>query len=519
MSGREGETGGQLAPLAIEPSTFRTLGHGLVDSIADFLESLPKLPVAREEAPEQLRALLDRGPVPQEGIAPEEALLRATKLLLDHSVFNSHPRFWGYITGSPAPIGMLADLLSSAMNQNGSSWHVSPMATEIERQVIRWTADLIGYPADTGGLLVSGGNMGNFIGFLAARAAVPGFDLRRKGVSGSQGRLRAYASEETHTWLQKAADMFGLGTNAVRWIPVDREQRIVTFELRKAIESDLRSGLVPFLVVGNAGTVSTGAIDPLIELAALCRDKRIWFHVDGSYGGYVAMLPNAPPDLAGIAESDSVALDPHKWLYVSIEAGCALVKDRAKLRETFHYQPLYYHSFVEPPKDTRINYNEYGPENSRGFRALKVWLALQTAGRSGYERMIGENIRLAQELDHLVRETEELQPGTQNLSITTFRYVPRDLSEGTVNQEVYLNRLNAKLLARLKRSGEAYISHAIVGGTLLLRACIVNFRTTSKDIAALPELVKRIGKELDVEMRPTDLTVDVVADSPGGTSP
>ena len=500
----------RIAPLEISPEDFRALGYRLIDRIAGFLDSLPQRPVTPGESPPAVREALDATrPLPEHGAEPARLLETTADLLFNHSLFNGHPRFWGYITSSAAPIGALGDLLAAAVNPNVGAWFLSPIASEIEAQTVRWIAEMLGYPTDCGGLLVSGGNMANFICFLAARQAKAGWDVRATGMNGKAGRrLRVYASRETHTWIQKAADLFGLGTDAVRWIPTDDGLLMDTAALRRQIGEDVEAGDRPFLVVGTGGSVSTGAIDPLPELAAICREHDLWFHVDGAYGGFAAVLPDAPPDLLGLSEADSVAVDPHKWLYAPLEAGCALVRDSARLREAFAYHPPYYHFGVEA-----TNYLDHGPQNSRGFRALKVWLALQQVGRKGYEQMIGDDIRLAQELYRRVEAHPALQAFTQGLSITTFRYVPSDLgpsaslraSPGSDQVETYLNQLNTELLTRLQASGEAYVSNAVIGGKFVLRACIVNFRTSLADIEALPEIVTRVGRAVDAELRPEAL--------------
>jgi glutamate/tyrosine decarboxylase-like PLP-dependent enzyme len=340
--------------------------------------------------------------------------------------------------------------------------------------------------------------MANIVGFLAARQAKAGHEVRTAGLGGA--RLRAYCSKEMHTWIQKAADISGIGTDAIRWIAVNDRMQIEVAALRQQIEADLASGDRPFLVAGAAGTVSTGAVDPLHELAELCREFNLWFHVDGAYGAMAAILPDAPREFSGMAEADSIAVDPHKWLYVPLEAGCALVRDPEKLRDAFAYHPPYYHFETEA-----INYYDLGPQNSRGFRALKVWLALQHAGREGYERMISDDIRLAAELFRVIPQYPELQPLTHSLSITTFRFVPPDLAPGNDEAESYLDALNNELLTRLQNSGEAYLSNAVVNGRFALRACIVNFRTTRLDIESLPPLIVRLGMETDAELRPESL--------------
>jgi aromatic-L-amino-acid decarboxylase len=489
----------RVSPLAMSSQEFRKLGNELVDRIGDFLESLPSRPVTPAESPAEIRhALRSHRTLPEQGADPAQLLHHAADLLFDHSLFNGHPRFWGYITSSPAPIGALGELLAAAVNPNVGAWLLSPMASEIEGQTVRWIAEMLGYSTECGGLFVSGGNMANIVCFLAARQAMAGWDVRTKGMNGS--RLRVYCSNETHTWIQKAADIAGLGTEAIRWVAVDNEMRVDLSALREQMLNDIEAGDKPAMVVGNAGSVSTGAVDPLPELAALCREFGVWFHVDGAYGGLAAVLPDAPDELAGIREADSVAVDPHKWLYAPLEAGCALVRDPEKLRAAFAYHPVYYHFGVEA-----TNYFDLGLQNSRGFRALKVWLALQQVGRSGYEQMISDDIGLARSLFELISQNGEVEALTHSLSITTFRFVPLDLDSGTYEAASYLNELNLALLTRLQGSGEAYLSNAVVHGKFALRACIVNFHTSLPDMEALLPIVLRMGRALDLEMRPERL--------------
>lgn len=498
------------APLEMGPDQFRRAGHELIDRIADFLGSLDGRPLTPGETPAEVRALLGRAPLPRTGADPEQLLAETAGLMFDHSLFNGHPRFMGYITSSAAPIGALAELLSAAVNPNVGGWELAPIASEIEAQTVRWVAELVGYPTDCSGLLVSGGNMANFVCFLAARRAMAGAEVRSAGLAGAGAdRLRVYVSAATHTWVQKATDLFGLGTDAICWVPTDRGQRIDTGALRVSIRQDLLAGRRPMMVVGTAGTVSTGAIDPLEELAEICREHQLWFHVDGAYGAPAAALPNAPADLKALRLADSLAVDPHKWLYAPIEAGCALVRDPERLPAAFNYTPAYYH-FDTEGEEPPINYYELGPQNSRGFRALKVWLGLRQAGLDGYVRMIAEDCRLARALFEAAEAHPEIQALTQGLSITTFRYLPPDLTTGRPEVEKYLDALNEELLAGLKTSGELFVTNALVDGRFVLRACIVNFRTTLADAEAVPDIVARAGRALDRKLRPSKLPAGAV---------
>lgn len=493
------------AALRMSAEEFRRVGHALVDDVATFLSSVRDRPVTQSAAPDEVQRLIDANRSLPESGEDAESLLRTTAaLLFDNSLLNGHPRFFGYITSSPAPIGMLGDLLAAAVNANVGAWRLAPIATEIELQTVRWIAELLGYPATAGGLMVSGGNMANIVGLFAARAAAAGVAVRTEGIAAAgRPRLRVYTSAETHTWIQKAADLSGLGTDAIRWIRTDEMQRMDVAALREAVAKDREAGDQPMMVVGTAGSVSTGAIDPLRDLASFCQEQGIWFHVDGAYGAFAASLPNASPDLAALSFADSVAVDPHKWLYAPLEAGCVLVRDREHLRNAFAYHPPYYHFGQEA-----TNFAEFGPQNSRGFRALKVWLALRQVGRAGYLRMIGEDVQLSERLHATVSAHEELESVTQSLSITTFRYVPLETraTVGSADGEKYLNALNEALLERIQQSGEAFVSNAVIHGRYLLRACIVNIHTDASDVDALPEIVVRLGREIHRAMRESSLS-------------
>jgi aromatic-L-amino-acid decarboxylase len=485
--------------LELPAEAFRALGYRLVDRIAEHLASLPGKPVTAGESVAAVRAALDADrALPAVGADAAVLLDRAADLLFEHSLQNGHPRFLGYITSSAAPIGMLAELLAASVNPNCGSWTLSPMATEIEAQTLRWIAEIVGFPPGGAGVLVSGGNAANFVCLLAARTARAGGVVRTAGLKAGADRLVLYGSAETHTWIQKAADLFGFGTDAIRWIPVDDEQRMRVSELRRQVQADRAAGETPFFVVGTAGSVSTGAVDPLEEIASVCRDERLWFHIDGAYGAAAATVAGVPADLRAIGAADSVAVDPHKWLYAPLEAGCALVRSASHLRGAFAYHPSYYNFH-----DEVLNFVDYGPQNSRGFRALKVWLSLQQVGGDGARRMIADDMALSRELHAMAARHPQLEALTQGLSITTFRYVPIDLRQrtGAPDVEEYLNRLNQELLSRIERSGEAFLSKAMVAGRVALRACIVNFRTTREDLAVVIALCARFGATADESMR------------------
>ena len=481
------------SPLEISKEEFRKIGYQLIDSVSDFLDSIVKTRVTTGESPEQLKKIIGTLSIPEDGTSPQEIITRAATLLLNHSLLNGHPRFLGYITASPAPIGALADLLATAVNPNVGANILSPIATEIEKQTVKWLAELIGVSPSYGGLLVSGGNMANFTAFLTARSVKAPKNIKEDGISNATRKLVVYCPLTTHTWIEKAAVLFGLGSNAIRWIKTDPANRMDIEALEQAILSDLKDGYKPLLAVGNAGDVSTGVIDNLAGIASICKKYDLWFHVDGAYGLPAIVVPELKPLFKGIEEADSIALDPHKWLYSPLEAGCVLVKDPNHLIQTYSFHPAYYNFDTN---NGAQNYYEYGLQNSRGFRAFKVWLILQQAGRSGYEKMINQDIQLSKLLFEKAKSHSELEAITQNLSITTFRYVPRNYVGNTEKDDTYLNSLNEALLNELQQGGEVFLSNAVVNGNYCLRACIVNFRTSEKDIEDIIEIIVREGRKI-----------------------
>ncbi len=489
------------AVAAMSGDEFRRVGHELVDAIAAFLEGLPDRPVTPWPSPAAVRALLPDGGLPESGTPAGELLEGAARLLFDTSLQTGHPRFLAYITASSAPIGMLGDLLAAAVNPNCGAWQLSPVASEIERQTVRWIAELVGFPAGCGGLFVSGGNAANFTCYLAARNAV-----LRGAPDDADATLVVYATPETHTWIEKAVGLFGRGTERLRPIPLAAGgQAADAGALRAMIREDRSSGDRPFLAVGSAGTVGTGAVDPLTAMADVCTEEGVWLHVDGAYGAPAAALPGAPADLLAIGRADSVAVDPHKWLYAPLEAGCALVRDDATLLAAFSHKPPYYRFDSVEEADPQTNFYERGLQNSRGFRALKVWLGLRHAGREGIVTMIRDDCALAARIHERCREHPELEAITLGLSIATFRYVPPALAaSGLAPDEAatYIDGLYERLLARLQASGEAFVSNAVVDGRFVLRACVCNFRTDWPDADVLPGIVVRHGRALAAERTP-----------------
>tara|TARA_R110002051_G_scaffold56046_1_gene103814 strand:+ start:1022 stop:2500 length:1479 start_codon:yes stop_codon:yes gene_type:complete len=482
--------------IEIDKENFRKIGHQLIDDISDFISSIDKKPVTVNETPSQLQRILGNNTLPENGIPATELIPRVTNLLLNHSLFNGHPKFLGYITSSASPIGALADLLAASVNSNVGAHILSPMATEIEKQTIQWLAEFIGVSPSYGGILVSGGNMANFTAFLAARTAKAPKNIKEDGLSNLSKKLTVYCSKSTHTWVEKAAILFGLGSNSIRWIETDSSNKMNNTVLEETIKKDIENGLQPIMVIGTAGDVSTGVVDNLKGISTICKAYDLWFHIDGAYGVPAAVIPKFKKLFDGVTEADSIALDPHKWLYSPLEAGCTLVKNPQHLIDTFSSHPEYY-NFTSTEGETAQNYYEFGMQNSRGFRALKVWLTLQQVGRKGYQKLISEDIELSVMLFDLAKKHPELEAVSQNLSITTFKYIPLNY----IGDNDYLNKLNEKLLNELQTGGELFLSNAIVNEMYCLRACIVNFRTSRKDIKEIIEIIIRLGRETHLKLQ------------------
>ena len=480
----------RIAPLEMSGDNFRTLGHELVDTIGAFLDSIRERPVTRAEPAGLLAEWLGKGSLPENGSPVRDLLRKTAPLLFDHSLLNGHPKFFGYITSSPAPLGALADMLAAIVNPNVGAGVLSPMASQIEQQTIRWLCEFIGVRTDYGGLLVSGGNMANFNGYLTGLTVKSDEAKNTAGTNYDPARRLIYCPKSTHTWIEKAVALFGPGKENLRWIDIGEDNRMNTGSLSKEIATDLSNGYLPLMVVGTAGDVSTGATDDLKEIAAICRRFGCWFHLDGAYGMPASVLPELATMFDGTAEADSIALDPHKWLYSPLEAGCTLVKNRNHMLQTFSAHPVYY-DFDTLQEPETINYYEYGLQNSRGFRALKVWLALQQAGRSGYRQMIRDDIAMAALLYALAEENAELEAVTHNLSITTFRYVPGGCDPA---DDSYMNKLNEVLRKTLEQEGQVFFSNALVRGRYCLRACVVNFRTNEQDVREAISLLVEKGK-------------------------
>lgn len=477
----------------LDSDEFQKIGHQLIDHLASFLKTIDKKPLTQKFSPPELQELIGTNGLPAEGADAEQLVKDITQQLIDHSLFNGHPGFMGYITSSALPIGALADLIASTINQNVGGWRLSPLASEIERQTIKWIAEFLHYDTSCGGILVSGGNMANFLGFLTAKTIKGGRHLQKDGLFKNEKQLVCYASVETHTWIHKASDLFGLGSDNVRWIETNEKREMDVEMLEATIKKDIANGYQPFLVVGTAGSVSFGVVDPIKRISEICHQYNLWLHLDGAYGAPAAASNLAPESLLSLNLADSVAMDPHKWLYSALEVGCTLVKNPQHLRDTFSHNPAYYEFGKQ---DFEIDYHEYGLQNSRGFRALKVWLAFKYLGKNGFTELIDKDIELSRLLFSKIDDHPNIEAFSNYLSITTFRYVPEKFLSDPNTHLHEINELNKAIMQKLYESGKVFVSNAYVNEMFLLRACFVNFRSGEKELDLLLSMVDQFAKEM-----------------------
>jgi glutamate/tyrosine decarboxylase-like PLP-dependent enzyme len=470
---------------------IRRVGYQVVELVAKYLAELPSQPVFRPYPRELADELLDE-PAPQEGSTADAVLDDFRATVAPYPFGQGHPRYWGFVNPPPSVIGIFAETLAAAMNSScGGGNHA---AYYVEREVIHWFKQLAGFPPESAGLLVSGGSMATLTGLAVARHLKADVDVRTSGLQGGGRPLCVYMTSEGHSCARKAVELLGLGSEAIRTIAVDEQYRMRVPDLIAAIRQDREKERRPMAVVASAGTVNTGAIDPLREIAAVCCAHDVWLHVDGSYGAPAVLTARYRGDLEAIGLADSLALDPHKWLYVPIEAGLALVRNGLALRDTFSLVPPYIRSEGSPTGVYGLPwFSEYGVQQTRAFRALKVWMALKFHGLLGYAQAIDRDIDLAQRLVSQVEESRNLElAAPSSLSIVCFRYAPPTLR----GDDERLNVLNKAILEQIQLSGQAFLSSTILGGRFVLRACIVNPRSKESDIDFVVKLVEQTGEEV-----------------------
>ena len=475
---------GDRSTFGMDIEEFRRAAHQAVDLAADYLNGIELRPVFRPMSAQERESLLSR-PLPQKPVSSDAVLAAIRRHVLPHPMGNGHPRFFGWVNSPPAPVGVIAEFLASAINPSCAGGDHA--GVYLERCTVRWLMELPGFPVtESMGLLVSGGSAASLTCLTAARhkaARDRGWGIRREGLAGHP-QMVLYVSEEGHSCLRKSAELLGLGERGVRVIPVDREFRMDPEALEKALRQDRAAGRIPFCVVASAGTVNTGAIDPIERLAELCKRENLWLHVDGAYGALGILDPEVQDQFRGLERCDSLALDPHKWLSVPLECGCALLRDGNLLRDTFSLVPSYLRTEEGKGFGGLPWYSEYGFQQSRGFRALKLFSTLLYAGREGIADQIRRHNRLARYLAERIKQQPELELlANPVLSVVNFRCVPQAIR----GREDALNDLNKRVMEFLQSDGKVFLSSTQLRGRFSLRACILHYATREEDLDFLAE--------------------------------
>ena len=491
--------------LDVSPDEFRQLGYQAIDMIADYYATVRARPVFHAHTSADVEAVFDE-PLPEQGQDPSAVLAEWESKVLPNATHLTSPRYFGFVNGSGTMIGTLAEALSAALNMNPGAWKPAPSATEIERRALAWIAELIGYPTDCGGLFTSGGTMANFTALETALRNTAPYDTTEEGLQSAErpGRFTVYMSDhEGHISIKSVADMLNLGRSAVRLVASHTDFTMDTDDLQRTLDRDMANGDIPFCVVAQVGSINVSAIDPLEDIARICEARGLWFHADGACGAVGAMLPEKKHLFAGLELADSVTLDPHKWLYIPYECGCVLMKDPEKLRRAFSLTAPYLRGTL-PTEYTGLDYLEYGPQMSRGFRALKVWMTLKHYGAEGYRTLLGQNVRCAEYLDQLVRADRDFEALHEpHLFIYSFRYAPAALlqkaagsEEAAAEIEAYLDHLNQQIADEMQLSGVAYVMTTRVHGRVVQRLSICSHRTTLEDIELVFNKMKELGESL-----------------------
>lgn len=497
--------GDSFVDLDLSPEEFRKLGYRVVDMIAEYYSTIRDVPVFPPHASEEVERAFQE-PLPEKGQDPLEVLGEWQSKVLPYTTHLGSPRYFGFVNGSGTMISTLAEALAASVNMNSGAWKPAPAATEIERRAIAWIAELIGYPPGCGGLFTSGGTMANFTAVLTVLRNTATYDTTAEGLQRkeSPGRFTIYMSDhEGHVSITRVADLLNLGRDAVRKVASHDDFTMNVQDLERVLDEDIARGDIPFCVVGQVGSINVGAVDPLEDIARICRERDLWFHADGACGAVGAILPDKKSLFRGLELADSVTLDPHKWLYIPYECGCVLVRDPEKLRRAFSMTAPYLRGSL-PTEYTGLDYLEYGPQMSRGFRALKVWMSLKHYGAEGYRKLLAQNVKCAEHLDRLVRESTDFEALHEPaLFIYSFRYAPEDLrraGEQSIKKSAeindYLDRLNQQIADEIQLSGVAFLMTSRVHGRIVLRLSICSHRTTLDDIDLVFAKLRELGESL-----------------------
>lgn len=483
-------------PLDVDltPAEFRSASDDTRDVLLNYFQNIRSARVFPAKKPAELQALLSE-PLPRKPQSPRSIIKEVKEKIIPYSARVGSPRYFGFVMGSGTTMSVFGDAISAALNQNPGVWKAGPAATELERVVIRWFAEMVEYGRGASGILTSGATMANVAGLAAGLHDKATYDIASEGLQSDRrkGRFLLYMSDhEGHSSVVKAAQLLGLGRDSVRRVKSGDDFTMDVGSLSEMVERDAGEGDLPFCVVAQVGSINVGAIDPLKEIARVCSRHGLWFHADGACGAFGRIIPRKSGLFDGLELADSITLDPHKWLYVSYDCGCLLVKDPEKLRGAFTQHAAYLKGIL-PTEYTGLDYHELGPQMSRGFRALKVWMSLKQIGVERYRRLMERDVALVEHLDELVRGCDEFEALCKPvLQMYSFRYVPRRLNLS----EKELDSLNQRIVDEAQLTGEAFLMSTSIRGRTALRLSITNHRTTTRDIDQTFNLLLRLGRRL-----------------------
>lgn len=473
--------------LDFDRDSFQKYLHHAVDVVSDLYENKLNRRVFAGKSPDEVLSAFDEN-LPEAETSVDTLLEKIRTDVIASATMNIGPRYFGYITGGGNQVAIMGDLISSALNQNNLKWHSSPISTEMEKLVIRWVSQFIGYPDQAAGAILDGGSTANFNCLAVARKNMADKSVAEDGMYG-QKPMTIYVSEEGHSSFDKAVDMLGIGKKYLRKIPVNDQFQIDTKKLEEKIVQDKSAGLNPICVIGIAGTTNTGAIDDLENLAEVAKKHGLWYHVDAAYGGPAAAVDSVRSQFSGVEKADSVVINPHKWLYVPFEAACILVKEPEKLRRTFSHLPDYLKS--DNKDDGRTDMMEYQLPLTKSFKSLKVWMTLKAYGAKRLRETIQEDIDKAAHLVDLINDSEDMELlAPAPLSIVCFRYAPKHLDEDQIE------KVNQQLISEIEEDGRIFLTGTCLHGKTALRVCIINPRTTREDVDAILDVVRDIGGKL-----------------------
>jgi aromatic-L-amino-acid/L-tryptophan decarboxylase len=486
--------------LDLKPEEFRKLGYRVIDMITEYYSSIHEVRVSPASTSSEVEQVFTED-LPRKGQDPFAIVDEWQTKILPYATHLGSPRYFGFVNGSGTMIGTLAEALAGSVNMNLGGWKAGPSATEVERRTVAWMAEIIGYPADCGGLFTTGGTMASFAALETALRNIAPYDTTAKGLQDKKipGNFKVYMSDhEGHISIIRVVDLLNLGRESVHLVKSRGDFSMDTGDLERAIDEDIANGDFPLCVVAQVGSINVGVIDPLEEISRICKQRNIWFHADGACGAVGTLLPEKRSQYKGLELADSVTLDPHKWLYIPYDCGCVLVRDAEKMRRAFSLQAPYLRGTL-PSEYTGLYYLDYGPEMSRGFRALKVWMSIKHLGTEGYRKLLSQNVKCVEYLDNLVRNDKDFQAlHMPNLNMYCMRYAPLKIKEkyGTNTNELekHLDVLNQQIVDEIQLTGAAFIMTSKLLDKVVIRFSVCSHRTTQEDIGIVFLKLKETGE-------------------------